>query len=123
MKAKFLIPVIVTPLLVSACVSPGSSVNRLDFFGSPAPASAATRTIAITPETRHVNVIGGEIVNFAVGNKSFIWNFNGAQHVPPFDLTRAAPPGLLDHKVTAYIQPNPLYRGEGDPESTGTSGR
>jgi hypothetical protein len=123
MKAKFLFPAIFTTLLTSACVSPGSSVSRLDFFGTPAPVSAATRTIVITPETKHVNVIGGEVVNFVVDNKSFAWNFNGAQHVPPFDLNRAAPPGLLDHKVTAYIAPNPLYRGEGDPESTGTSGR
>ena len=26
-----------------------------------------------------------------------------------FDLARLAPPSLLDHKVTAYVAPNPMY--------------
>lgn len=108
-------------VMLTACAAPDNAA-RLDLLGSPAPVAAATRTIVITPETKHVNVIGGEIVKFVVGNQAFTWNFNGAQYVAPFDLSRTAPPGLLDHKVTAYVAPNPLYRGDGDPGSP-SSGR
>jgi hypothetical protein len=67
----------------------------------------ATRTIFIKPETNYVNVTGGEVIRFEVGNKSFVWNFNGQRS--SFDLARVAPPSLLDHKVTAYVAPNPMY--------------
>lgn len=79
----------------------------LELFGSPGALSTVTRTIAIKPETRYVNVTGGEIVRFDVGNKSFVWNFNGTRS--SFDLERVAPPALLEHGVTAYVAPNPLY--------------
>jgi hypothetical protein len=121
MNAKLLCSAIFAALLTASCAAPNNSA-RLDLLGSPAPVIAATRTIVITPDTRHVNVIGGEIVKFVVGNQAFTWNFNGAQHVPPFDLSQTAPPGLLDHKVTAYVAPNPLYRGDGEPDSS-SSGR
>ena len=50
---------------------------------------------------------GGEVVKFTVGDKSFAWNFNGQPS--SFDLNAVAPPGVMDHKVKAYIAPNPLY--------------
>jgi len=63
--------------------------------------------IVIKPETRYVNVTGGEVIRFEVGNKSFVWNFNGQRS--SFDLARVAPTAVLDHKVTAYVAPNPMY--------------
>jgi hypothetical protein len=117
MNSRLFFSALLTALLTAACAFPDGS-ERLDLLGSPAPIAAATRTIVITPDTEHVNVIGGEIVQFVVGNHSFAWNFNGAQHVAPFDLSRTAPPGMLDHKVTAYVEPNPLYRGDGEPASS-----
>jgi len=78
----------------------------LDLLGSAATLAMATRTIVIRPETSYVNVTGGEIIRFDVGNKSFVWNFNGRPS--SFDLARIAP-GLLDRKVTAYVAPNPMY--------------
>jgi hypothetical protein len=83
------------------------STSRLDLLGDPAPVSAATRTIVIAPDTRYVNVIGGETVKFVVGDKSFAWTFDGAY--PSFDLNQTVAAGTLDHKVTAYVAPNPLY--------------
>ncbi len=50
---------------------------------------------------------GGEIIRFEVGNKSFVWNFNGQRS--SFDLARVAPTSVLDHKVTAYVASNPMY--------------
>ena len=61
----------------------------------------------IRPDTRYINVTGGEIIRFTVGDKSFVWNFNGRPS--SFDLARVAP-AVLDHKVTAYVAPNPLYQ-------------
>ena len=79
----------------------------LDLLGGPGAASMVTRTIVIKPETSHVNVTGGEVIRFEVGNKSFVWNFNGQRS--SFDLARVAPPSMLDRKVTAYVAPNPMY--------------
>jgi hypothetical protein len=55
----------------------------------------------------YVNVTGGEVIRFEVGNKSFIWNFSGPRK--SFDLAQVAPT-VLDRKVTAYVADNPLYR-------------
>ncbi len=74
--------------------------------------SAASRVIVITPATRAVNVTGGEIVKFVAGPRSFAWNFNGSIFVNAFELNLAAPPGVLDHKVMAYVAPNPMYSGD-----------
>ncbi len=111
-KFKLLVPVIVT--LTTACTSPLGSPPSRELLGDPAPVSAATRTIVITPNTKYVNVTGGETVKFVVGDKSFAWNFDASQYFAPVDLRRIAPPNTLDHPVTAYLEPNPLYRGGGD---------
>ena len=79
----------------------------LELLGSPATVAMATRTITIRPDTSFVNVVGGEVIRFDVGNASFVWNFNGQRS--SFDLARIAPPSVLDHRVTAYVAPNPMY--------------
>jgi hypothetical protein len=61
-----------------------------------------------------VNVDGGEIVKFVVGDKAFAWHFNGPLGVASFDLRRVAPPGVLDHQVMVYISPNLDYIGGPD---------
>ena len=74
---------------------------------------AATRAVAIFPQTRAINVIGGEIIRFDVGTTSFAWHFDGPVDLTSFELQLVAPPGVLDHSVVAYIQPNTLYIGGG----------
>jgi hypothetical protein len=54
-----------------------------------------------------VNVIAGQTVQFNEGGKTFTWDFDGA--VASFDLNRVAPSGVLDHAVTAYVSPNPIF--------------
>lgn len=107
MNQHLLLAAIVTAMLSTACMSPTGSSPRLDMLGAAAPVSAAERTIVIAPGTRYVNVIGGETVKFVAGDKSFAWTFDGAYSA--FDLNQAAPAGMLDHRVTAYVAPNPLY--------------
>jgi hypothetical protein len=110
MNAKLLIPTIATAALCAACSLP----PRIDLMGDPAVVTAATRTIVIAPDTTYVNVTGGEIIKFVVGDKSFAWNFDGADYLDKFDLNQTAPPGMLDHSVIAYVAANPLYSGGGD---------
>ncbi|GGI21546.1 CzcE family metal-binding protein [Oxalicibacterium faecigallinarum] len=96
-----------TLMLLAGC----ASAPRVELYGSPAPSAAAQRTIVITPETRWVNVEGGEVINFVVGDKMFAWDFYVGFTVSHFDLNLVAPPGILQQRVTAYISPDPRYRG------------
>lgn len=81
------------------------------FLGDAAPLAAATKTMAIRPDTKWVNVTGGDTVKFVVGDKAFAWAFNVASTVRSFDLRRVAPTGMLDHQVEAYVAPDPRYLG------------
>lgn len=111
MKSKQLVALLVTFIaLLSGSVSTfATSLPRIDLLGDAIPVSAATRIIVITPNTKYVNVTGGENVRFVAGDKSFAWNFDGALQISSFDLNRTAPANVLDHRVIAYVAPNPLY--------------
>ena len=100
----------VLALTLSLTALSSIATTRLDLLGDPAPDSAAERTITIRPDTRYVNVTGGQVVKFEAGGKTFTWNFDGPESVWAFDLNQVAPSGMLNHVVTAYIAPNPLYR-------------
>ena len=89
-------------IAVAAAPNPGS-----DQVGVPGAASMATRTITVGPDTKYVNVTGGETVRIQVGGRTFAWNFIGTRS--SFDLARIAPAATLDHKVTVYVAPNPMY--------------
>lgn len=96
---------IVLPLLLGACaVTP-----RADLVGSAVPEGAATRTVTITPDTRYVNVVGGEVVRFVGAGRAFAWDFHVSPTVSVFALDRVAPPGTLDHQVLVYVRPDPRY--------------
>lgn len=110
MKTKILASIVVVMSVACSLSAPPAPTHLL---GSPAPVAAAQRTIVITPTTRHVNVEGGEVIRFVVGDKSFGWSFFVASTVSSFELNRVAPPGVLDHPVTAYVTPDPRYSGNG----------
>lgn len=110
MRQLFIHSIVVALLSACALQNPEWPVA---FLGDPAPISATTKTIAIRPDTKWVNVTGGDIVRFDAGGKSFAWVFNVARGVHSFDLNRVAPPGMLDHRVTAYVAPDPRYIGGG----------
>ncbi|MGZ3237321.1 MAG: CzcE family metal-binding protein [Burkholderiaceae bacterium] len=102
--------IILIALLPTACVSPAGGKQRVDLLGAPSTPSAATRTIVIHDNTKYVNVTGGEIVRFIVGDRAFAWNFDSAQDLAPFSLTVIAPPDVtFARDVTVYVAPNPLY--------------
>lgn len=97
-------------LLLSACAYQSPEWPN-EFLGNPAPPAAATKTIVIQSNTKWVNVTGGDTVKFIAGDKTFAWAFNVASNVRSFDLNRVAPPGMLDHRIVAYIAPDPRYIG------------
>ena len=110
MKSKLLI----VGFALSICASFQASIaapSRTDLYGSPAPLAGATRTIVIGPHTKWINVTGGETIKFIAGEKSFAWNFDTSPTISSFELNQVAPPGALDHKVTAYVAPDPRYIG------------
>jgi hypothetical protein len=73
-----------------------------DLLGDVASASEATRTVEITPATRYVNVMEGDVVTFKGLDQSFTFRFDGT--ASDFDLQRVAPAGMLDHHVTVYVE-------------------
>jgi hypothetical protein len=111
MRTRSLFPLLLAIALPLGCASPERLGQRIDLLGDPAPPAAATRTIVITPETKWVNVTGGEIVKFVAGDKIFAWNFDGGRQISNFELNRVAPPGTLNHRVVAYVAPDPRYIG------------
>jgi Heavy-metal resistance protein CzcE len=89
---------------LTTCVAAGAAVPK-DLLGDATTANQAERTIRITPSTRYVNVRYGESIEFDAAGHRFSWHFDGP--VNEFPLNRVAPPGALDHAVTAYVERNP----------------
>lgn len=114
MKRKFFLHGAAALLLSTHFLPSMAYTPRPDLLGTPAPVTAAERTVTIDPATRYVNVKNGEVVKFAVGNQAFAWHFDigGSVNALSSDLNTVAPAGMLDHEVYVYVSPNPLYKGE-----------
>ncbi len=110
MRTNLTLSIVLAITLLSACATRPGEMTWIQRWGNPTPTSGTTRTIVISPDTRYVNVVGGEAVKFVDGDKSFGWSFDG-QLGYAFELNRVAPPGVLDHKVIAYVDPDPYYNG------------
>jgi plastocyanin len=80
-------------------------------YGQAVSAQNAQRVIVVKPDTKWVNVNNGDTVEFQLNGASVTWSFNTLQGESAFDLSKIAPAGSLDHKVTVYVGANPLYRG------------
>jgi Heavy-metal resistance protein CzcE len=99
---KVFAPVFAALTLSAASVS-AFALSDGDLYGQPASGDyVADRTIVVTPQTKYINVTHGEIVNLKVGSKEITWNFDGLAR--PFDLSKIAPEGALDHKVEVYVE-------------------
>lgn len=105
MKSKYTRPAILA-VAVPFATGPPTAMANGGLLGQDAAASSADYTMTIGPGTRCVNVTGGDTVTFVSGDNSFTWNFDEARTVTSFDLDAAAPQGMLDHRVRAYIAPN-----------------
>lgn len=95
--------------VASVCLAAEPDTKLL---GDPVPDNGTQQhTVVITPETTHVNVTGGDVVKFVVGDKSFTWDFDTSGNQMAFDLERIAPAGAVDHKVMVYVARDPTYNG------------
>jgi hypothetical protein len=95
-------------LILSACATQ-ESLPPVSLLGQQVEDTAATQSIRIGPDTRWANIESGQIVRFVIGPRTFTWAFNNSQEISSFDLNRVTPPGLLDHRVTIYLTPDPKY--------------
>ena len=108
----FSIPaVLLAAMSCTACVAPMDTASAIKLWGAPVAVTTAARTIRIAPDTRYVNVAGGETVNFVAGTENFAWRFDGPSEGYSFDLSTAAPPGALSHSVIAYVDADPTFMG------------
>jgi hypothetical protein len=87
---------------LAASAAAGAAVPT-KLLGDPATPAQAQRTIVITPKTSYVNVTEDEVVTFVANGSTFVWNFDSGPEINSFQLNRVAPPGALDHPVTAYV--------------------
>ncbi len=96
---------LVTPAVAALALSAASlSANALtsgDLYGEPASQYTPERTIVVTPQTKFVNVARGEVVKVKIGSQEFNWEFDGV--AKPFDLSKIAPEGALDHSVQVFV--------------------
>ena len=95
--------------LSASAFTPGSPMGEV------IPPSGAMRTIPIDAKTKYVNVTAHETVKFVANGNAFAITFSGSSattfaFVPSvFDLNQLAPAGVLNHRVTVYVAPDPLY--------------
>lgn len=85
--------------------------NTVEPYGNAISAAATTRQIALTPDTKWVNVTRGESVNFMAQGKSFAWNFYTLRSDTSFDLAAIAPKDINVQQVRVYVAMNPNERG------------
>jgi len=109
---KLPVPSIAALALSAASLSAVAALKPADLFGEPVRApsteraiitAVADRTIAITDETKWVNVNHFEVIRFVSNGREFAWYFDGVAQPRPFDLTQIAPAGFVGHSVTVYV--------------------
>jgi heavy-metal resistance protein CzcE len=108
---KLFVPAVAALTLSAASLS-ANALTAGDLYGEPANPSYAERTIMVSPQTRFINVTRGEIVKLKVGSQEFAWDFDGLAQ--PFELSKIAPQGALDHSVRVYVGVSAQDGGFGD---------
>jgi Cu/Ag efflux protein CusF len=77
-------------------------------YGNPV-ANATGRVIEVTPQTRYINVIQGEVVTLKMGEQTLTWQVNTYPNVSTFPLARIAPETTAG-KVKVYVAADPAYQ-------------
>lgn len=91
MKASLLYGIAVAALMVLTIPAVQAARDYRKLYGDPVPPGTYVQlTMEIRPDTRYVNVQGGDTARFLVGNKSFDWTFNVAGTVSSFQLNEVS---------------------------------
>lgn len=80
-------------------------------FGSLAAVHTASRTIALTPGLRYINVASGETVAFKSGTEEIAWTFAEFVHGSTVDLGVLFPAFPNAKGVRAYIERSEVFTG------------
>lgn len=109
MTSKTLLPLLLlAPAL--AWSAPAPTVNPAStLFGSPARIDTVSRTLAIEPGARHVNVASGESVALQAGGQTVGWTFLQSIHGDTMNLGLLMPGVPGADKVYVHIAPSEIY--------------
>ena len=106
--------VFMTSLLAALSASyVGQASAASDVSAQPASAyghvakAPSSRSIEITPQTRHINVTQLETITFKLGDKRVNWTFD-TLNTQAFPLSSIVPGA---GEVTVYVAPSPLWQG------------
>lgn len=98
-------------ITAAAALTLAATIAGANEYGTAVAAANAERHVVITASTPWVNVNNGDTVEFQSNGSTFTWHFDTLRDEAAFDLSKIAPAGSVDHKVTVYVAANPLYRG------------
>lgn len=109
MKQKPILTSVLALVLATAAFAAQANDKEARLLGEPVPVTPTTpvtRVIIITANTAYVNVTYGDIVQFVIDNKPFVWDFDGNRAVNDMDLAKIAPAGMVKQPVRVYIARN-----------------
>lgn len=89
-----------------ASAASDASAQPASAYGHVAKAPSS-RSIEITPQTRHINVTQLETITFKLGDKRVNWTFD-TLNTQAFPLSSIVPGA---GEVTVYVAPSPLWQG------------
>ncbi|MGX6568669.1 CzcE family metal-binding protein [Cupriavidus necator] len=99
----------------AAAPAAGQSATRVGsqaaIFGSQVPAGTASRTVAVTPGMKHVNVASGDTVTFRSGGQQATWKFAESIRGTTVDLGILLPGMPNAQGVRVYIERSQLFTG------------
>jgi hypothetical protein len=99
-------------LATAAAASPtgayaaGPSNTAAD-YGAAVAGGPANKRIVVSADTHAVNVTDGEVVEFVVGERSYLWHFQTYPNVNTLTLNQIIPAA---NGVKVYVSRNPIYK-------------
>ncbi|BDB29219.1 CzcE family metal-binding protein (plasmid) [Cupriavidus sp. P-10] len=99
---------------VAAAVGPETATragSQAAIFGGMVPASTASRTVALAPEMKYVNVASGETVTFKSGGQEATWKFAESIRGTSVDLGVMLPGMPNAQGVRVHIERSRLFTG------------
>ncbi|MET3109454.1 hypothetical protein AAKU58_004311 [Oxalobacteraceae bacterium GrIS 1.18] len=75
--------------------------------GETAQTAVNSRQIDVDVKANDVDVKAGEAVTFNIDGKAFSWKLDGIKTKSSFDMSKIAQVGVLNRKVTIYIDRTP----------------
>ena len=111
MKKSTIAAISLLTVLFSGVASANSLSNTAADFGNRVQAQSSDRTIVINADTKYVNVVDGETVQFSVNGQTFAFNFNTVLGETVCDLSKIVPEGVQVRSVRVFVAANPLYHG------------